>query len=286
MATKLKVKNKTLLENTIESLQCFKCKAVPGLTTESKNRYSCVDESHQVCEKCKSACECGSIVGKRPNPALKQLLKDLPVYCPQYENGCREIFVQTQAENLDDHQQGCLFRKVFCPDLACKKKVLFKDVIEHLIQVHEMYQGKFLSATENKCKIVLGSDNLGNGAVLFPKSIKVRSGLDLYLVGKIINKISHFWLYALTSPLQAEHYGYTLSITGENNKFTFDGYSKPLDEDPSEIIENQLVFMIGTKAIKKIRTEKKMFEIEVTIHDLKAEARDDNEESGVEDESE
>jgi hypothetical protein len=110
--------------------------------------------------------------------------------------------------------------------------------------------------------------------------------LDLYLVGKIINKISHFWLYALTSPLQAEHYGYTLSITGENNKFTFDGYSKPLDEDPSEIIENQLVFMIGTKAIKKIRTEKKMFEIEVTIHDLKAEVRDDNEDSGVKDESE
>ena len=286
MATKVNVKNESILENTIETLQCFKCQAVPGITQEQQNRYTCVNESHQLCEKCKSVCQCGSGVGKRPNPTTKKLLKLLPVYCPHYKNGCRQIFMQTQAEILDDHQQGCLFNKVFCPDLTCKKKVLFKDVIEHLMQVHKIHRGKFLIATENKCKSVLSSDNLGNGAVLFPKSIKISSGIDLFLVGKIINKIAHFWLYAMTSPLQAKHYACTLSITGVNNKFTFDGYSKPLDEDPSEIIENQLVFMIGTEAIKKIRNEEKMFEIEVTIQDLKKEAKDDDEESGVEDESE
>mgnify|MGYP001203579950 CR=1 FL=1 len=286
MATKINVKNESILENIIETLQCFKCKAVPGITQEQQNRYTCVNESHQLCEKCKSVCQCGSVVGKRPNPTTKKLLKDLPVYCPHHKNGCRQIFVQTQAESLDDHQQGCLFNKVFCPDLYCKKKVLFKDVIEHLIQVHELYQGKFLVATKYKCKIVLSSDNLGNGAVWFPKSIMISSGIEFFFVGKIIKKIAHFWLYAMTSPLQAKHYAYTLSITGENNKFTFDGYSKSLDEDPSEIIENQLVFMIGTEAIKKIRNEENMFEIEVTIHDLKAEAREDNEEHGVEDESE
>ena len=64
MATKPNVKNETLLENTIDSLQCFKCKVVPGLTQEQQNRYTCLDESHQLCEKCKSECKCGSVVGK------------------------------------------------------------------------------------------------------------------------------------------------------------------------------------------------------------------------------
>ena len=123
MATKISVKNESILENIIETLQCFKCKAVPGITQEQQNRYTCVNESHQLCEKCKSVCQCGSVVVKRPNPTTKKLLKDLPVYCPHYNNGCRQIFVQTQAESLDDHQQGCLFNKVFCPDLYCKKKV-------------------------------------------------------------------------------------------------------------------------------------------------------------------
>ena len=43
--------------------------------------------------------------------------------------------------------------------------------------------------------------------------------------------------------------------------------------------------MIGTEAIKKIRNENQKLAVEVTIRDLKEEAKDDNEESGVEDES-
>ena len=41
------------LENTIESLQCFKCKDVPGFSEKQRNRYSCHDNAHQLCEKCK-----------------------------------------------------------------------------------------------------------------------------------------------------------------------------------------------------------------------------------------
>ena len=41
------------LENTIESLQCFKCKDVPGFAKKQQNRYSCNNNAHQLCEKCK-----------------------------------------------------------------------------------------------------------------------------------------------------------------------------------------------------------------------------------------
>lgn len=287
MASKVNVKYESLLENIIETMQCFKCQAVPGLSKEQQNRYSCVDKSHQLCESCKASCECGSVVGKCPNPTIKQMLIDLPVYCLHYNNGCRQIFVQTQAESLDDHEKGCIFRQVFCPELSCKNKVLFKDVIEHLKKVHE---NKFwFDAPENKYTVMFGTGGIENDGIWKPRSIKIRSGIDFFIVGEIINKVSHFWLYIMASSLQAKNYTYTLSITGENgSKFSsnFSDYANSLDEGRQEIIKNQLVFMIGTEAIKKIRNDENMIEIEVTIHDLKEEAKDDDEESGVEDGSE
>ena len=249
MATNVNVKNESLLENTIESLQCSKCKAVPGFTNEQQNRYSCLYESHQLCEKCKSVCKCGSVVGKRPNPALKQILKNLPVYCPHYNNGCREIF--NQAELLNDHQEGCVFRQVWCPDISCSNKVLFKDVIDHLNQNHQI---KFFDdAIENKITCYIGTMFLYEGLVWFPKIIKISNGLNFFLVGKVINQVANFWLYILSSPVQAKHYAYTLSVTGKNgNKFTYYDHAKTLDTKSCEITDKQLVFMIGIEAIKEM----------------------------------
>ena len=282
MATQFDYKRKSL-ESIIEGLQCFKCKGVPGFTQEQQNRYSCFNKSHQLCEICKAICECGSPVGKHPNPATKQILKDLPVYCPHYKNECREIFLQ--AESLDDHQKGCVFRQIGCPDLPCKEKILFKDVIKHLKQIHG--NRYWFVATENKHTVKLGTDsNIKDGSTWPPQGIKINSGVDLFLVGKIIHKVAYFWLYVMSSPLEAKKYSYTLSVTGKNgNKFSiFHAYPKPLDEGHEQIIENQPVFMIGTEVIKTI-SEKNVLKIEVTIHDLKEEAKDDDEESGVEDES-
>ena len=284
MAAKLNVKNETLLENTIESLQCFKCKAVPGFTQEQQNRYTCLDESHQLCEKCKSECECGSVVGKRPNPTTMKLLEGLPVYCPHYQNECREIFLQ--AESVEDHQQGCIFRQVYCPDVDCKEKILFKDVIKHLKQFHE--NKHWFVATENKYTVTFETTSLEtDGTIWVPQSIKI-NGMDFFFVGESFNNIAHFWLYILSSPNEAKRYAYTLSIAGKNgSKFSsnFSDYAKSLDEGHDEIIENQHVFMVGIEAIKKIRNDENVVEIEVIIHDLKEEAKDDDEESGVEDDS-
>ena len=139
---------------------------------------------------------------------------------------------------------------------------MFKDVIEHLKQVHE--NKNWFVATENKYKFRIRSENIKEGKRLKPHSIKISSEVDFFLVGKIINKIAHFWLYIMASPLQAKNYAYTLSITGENgNKcITYHDYAKPLDKGRDEIIEKQSVLMVGTKTIQELRNEKSMFEIE------------------------
>ena len=284
MATQIDYKRKSL-ESMIESLQCFKCKDVPGFKKYQRNRYSCVEESHQLCEKCKSRCECGSLVVKRPNPPTKQMLEDLPVYCPHYKNGCRELFLQ--VESLDDHQEGCVFRPVYCPDPCCQKKMLFNDVIDHFKQKgHEDFFWN--DATENKCaeNFLINEMVCNEPSAWWPRPIKIASGISFFLIGEVGNKIAYFWLYVMASPLEAKRYAYTLSVTGKNGKmFSCYDFAKPLDKRSDDIIDDQSVLIIGTKIIKELRNEKDMLEIEVTIHDLKEEAKDDGKESGVEDES-
>ena len=121
MASSFEFKRKSL-ENVIESLLCYKCKAVPGPAEKQKNRYVCIDYSHQLCEECKSECDCGSKVGKRPNPVVYQMLKDLPIYCPHYKTGCRQIFME---------DKGGLISESFSPWLKSPKK-MFQKLFIHL----------------------------------------------------------------------------------------------------------------------------------------------------------
>merc|ERR1712176_1482599 len=91
------------LESIIESLACYKCDAMPGPNGDGRNRYSCVDNSHSLCESCKTKCKCGSSVGKCPNPIFQKMLAELPVpwFCQHYQTGCRENFLR--PEWIDDH---------------------------------------------------------------------------------------------------------------------------------------------------------------------------------------
>ena len=126
----------------IPDLQCHKCQDVPGPNRNEKNRYSCVD-SHTLCEKDKLKCPCGSVVGKNPSPILSKLMKDLPWMCQNYKKGCREI--RKNSSELEFHQRKCGFRKVYCPELFCRRKsalprnfqLLFKDVKKHLNDYHD-----------------------------------------------------------------------------------------------------------------------------------------------------
>ena len=64
-----------------------------------------------------------------------------------------------------------------------------------------------------------------------------------------------------------------ITYIGENGaKFSYYNYVKPLDEAVVDIVAKQLVFVIGTEAIKEMRNQDNKLPLEVTIHDLKEEA--------------
>ena len=288
MASRFDLKRE-LLKNIVESLQCYKCKAVPGPTEEQKNRYSCLDNSHELCEDCKAVCECGSVVGKFPNSTIKQMLKDLPMYCRHYKNGCRQIF--EKDEDLEGHQIGCIFRAVYCPWLKCNVgRIIFKDLADHLNEKHfdfsKEHAKKFVATFEKaqRNRHVYDMRFCLEEKYYWTRKIKIKDRYDFFLVGTIVNRIMHFWVYIVGSPHEAKNYTCTLSVNGnDGNKYSYYGYVKPLDEGSADIIAKQALFTIGTEIAKNSSNENEEWQIVVVIHALKEEVKDKEEESGVED---
>ena len=164
----------------IPELLCHNCKSVPGPNEKQKNRYSCVNAAHTLCEDHKTECPCGSKVVKSPSRVIAKLLQNLPWMCQNYKTGCLESKVN--VEDLEHHQGKCIYRQVFCPHVDCeeKGKVLFKDVIDHLeiclkepVEVEEMLNGE-----ANKFLVLFDTNNFDfrNGGFWFPSKITSTCG--------------------------------------------------------------------------------------------------------------
>ena len=263
----------------IPDLQCYKCKNVPGPNGNQKNRYSCTKSAHTLCEEHKTKCACGSNVGESPSPVIANLLQNLPWMCQNYKTGCREA--KMNVEDLEHHQGKCIYRQVFCPHVDCeeKGKVLFKDVIDHLeiclkepVEVEEMLNGE-----ANKFLVVPGR---------FPtKMMTSTCGAVFFTSGCVENKTVYFCLNLLGSSDEAKKYLCTISIKNEieNEKFIYSGRVQTLDKGFEDIIDSGSLLSIGVDAAKRSWDDKKNLKFEITIRNLKEEAKDDDMESGVSD---
>ena len=285
MTSSFEFKRKSL-ENIIENLVCYKCKAVPGPVEKQKNRYVCMN-AHQLCEECKSECDCGSQVGNLPNPLVHQILKDLPVYCPNYKTGCREMLLK--VEDLEDHKLECVFRQIYCPQISCQHSrhgnILFKDIGDHFSAIHDSKSSLKRKGLSIKSNVSFSFVNHMHEDTQTTNWVSKMSlcNVDFFLVGRLENDIVFFWIYILGSRFEAKKYAYTLCVTGKNGiKSTFHDQVKPLDEAAKDIIANKSVFMIGFEFAKMLRNENQKWVMQATIHALKEEVKVKDEESGVE----
>ena len=163
-------RRKEELLKSIQNLQCFKCKKVPGPdrreSEDKTKRYLCENSSHSVCGNhwyefaCNNfvkKCRCGLLVAEEPSQSIAKKLENLPWMCQNYKRGCHEV--KMDVSNLKIHHEKCIFRKVFCPHPDCSKfnrvdrcgtpswrcrssycwgrRVCFKDVIDHFNTYHK-----------------------------------------------------------------------------------------------------------------------------------------------------
>ena len=276
------------LSGLISELQCHVCKDVPGPNGNKKNRYSCIKAAHTLCEEHKTKCACGSKVVEIPSPVIAKLLMNLPWMCQNYKTGCREI--RGNVEDLEDHQVICIYKQVFCPNVDCEEvgKILFKDVIDHLevclenpINEKEMSNGE----ANNFLVIFNTNEKFKDGDYWSPTEMISTCGAVFFTSGYVKNETVYFWLNLLGSSDEAKKYACTSSIKNKNGieKFIYCGLVHTLDKGYEDIISSGSLLTIGVDAAKSSLNDKKNLEVEITIRNLKEEAKDDDMESGVSD---
>ena len=273
----------------IPELQCHKCKNVPGPT--QKDRYSCTNAGHTLCEEHKAECPCGSLVGKSPSPFIAKFLLNKPWMCQNYRNGCLEMNVN--VEDLDHHQQKCIYRQVFCPNMSCEDgdKVLFKDIFDHLkicmnepIEEEEMFKGGEDKLDTNIDTYVIDVENTKNAVSWYPSKMTSTCGAVFITSSCIENKTFYTWCCLLGSSDEANNYSCAYSVTNKiGEKFNYSGPVHILDKKYDDIIASGSLLGIGIIAVRKSLNAEEGLQVKITIRNLKEEAKDDDMESGVSD---
>ena len=272
----------------IPDLQCHNCKNVPGPNGNQKNRYTCIDAAHTLCEEHRNECLCGSKVVKIPSPVIANLIQNLPWMCQNYRNGCREI--KMNVEDLDQHQDQCIYRQAFCPNFWCEDggKVIFKDVVCHLktclgepFEEEKMSNGK---GGANNFLVLFDTTefSLTDGGNWFPSKMTSVTGAVFFTSGCVLNKTVYIWIRLLGSSDEAKKFSCAFSITNEiGEKFNYSGPVHTLDTQPKDVIASGSLFIMKVNAVKRSLNEGKELAVEFTIRNLKEEVKDNDIESGV-----
>ena len=265
-------------------LLCHECKNVPGPNGNQRNRYSCTNASHTLCEEHKTKCPCGSKVGKSPSPVIAKLLQNLPWMCQNYKTGCREI--KMNGEDLERHHEKCIFRQVFCPHFNCDKtkKIVFKDVICHLKTFHKGLKCEYKPVIREQNKFLVGyateKYGLKDGLFWSPSKLTSSCGAVFFSVGKIVRETVYLWIIFFGSSDEAKKFCCTLSITSKiGEKFNFSGPVSTLDYSYDYIIASGSLLMIAVDAAKRSLNDQKTLKVEISIEKLKDEARKIKEEA-------
>lgn len=105
-------------------------------------------------------------------------------------------------------------------------------------------------------------------------------------VGLIRNKFIYKWIYVLGLPDEAKNFYFHANVQNENGENVHAYYDqvRSLVESPDEVMENENCFIIGLKNAKKfVKRGTNSVDVSLKIRNLKDEAKDDDEESGIDD---
>ena len=126
-----------------KELHCKKCDCFPRPDVKLMRCGSC---TKLLCSKCcDGGTECPLCQYKSKSPKIptlilqSELMKAIPVFktqsCANVKNGCHDE-IPTKLDGLKTHDQSCIYQMVPCPKMNCMKTFIFKDLDEHLKQIH------------------------------------------------------------------------------------------------------------------------------------------------------
>ena len=211
--------------------------------------------------------------------------KSMLFKCMNTSRGCQEI---KGEEAMIAHEAECIYRLVLCPDLQCQKKVSFHELPEHIEEDKDI-----VKIESSNLKIVkVKSDYFAQYPIdcdrLDITPYKFVFGDRVFLLnGQVMKRQTFYlWVQMVGSKSEAKKYNYTLELHGidPNIKAISFGQVVSIDETVEEIQEAKEYFGIDFEMFKaKFVDEDRYFEFSISIKNMKEEAKDDNEESGISD---
>ena len=216
-------------------------------------------------------------------PMVAKLMAQLPVYCKYGENGCEEILMK---EDMTDHEEVCVYRPINCADLKCTQKFIGMDsshgLMEHLTEVHKgldvIEKKKFLITTK------IGADL--KSAMLATTQISAFN-FTFFEVGVITDQFMFKWIYILADPDVAKNFYYHVKIKNASGvELIFSDQVRSLSEHYGSIIGSYKAFFMPIVRVKEFMDDNSQMVFEYQIRNMKEEAKDDNEESGISDDNE
>ena len=225
-------------------------------------------------------CRYKTVFHNDENAAWKTLMAQLPVYCKNKSNGCQEILMK---EDMIKHEQGCLLTPPYCPDLNCTQRSTYHGLMKHVTQVH-----KGLDVIEKEKFVITSKID----ASLKPQKLATTriSAFDFtfFEVGVITNQHMFKWIYILADPDVAKnfHYQVIVKINGGEVEMAFNNQVRSLSEHYNDITKSFKAFFMPIAKVKEFLGDDSQMVLEYRIRNMKEEAKDDNQESGISDNDE
>jgi len=265
-------------------IRCYYCPEELRLNAW-KQWKKCNHYGDFLCENCdKSSCECGNVAKHVAIPAkdlgaLGVLLSQLPRFCKNENNGCQEVLMD---EEMIEHESECVYRKIHCPDLfyGCGQSVTYIGLLDHLAQIHPGNKNVFNDVKTFKVK---GKIPQGGQSIPFTKITAFDK--TFFEVGFVQNQVIYRWIYILGDPNEAKNFSYHLTIKNErgNQKLSYFGDVRSLNENYQTIIAASDAFEVNLTKAKKFVDGNSNWVVEYKIRNMKEEAKDEDQESGVSD---
>ena len=272
-------------------VKCFICQ---GHVKAGKPQWFHCTRAHAICPDCKegrSACPaCHGYIRNGHSRMLEALLNlDKMLFkCENLIRGCREI---KDRQPMILHQTECIYRLVNCPSYACKSKVPFGQVLEHMKENKDFRAeviGNMLFQVKEDFFLpkILSLTTYPN---FRPTMIDLESKV-FFSVMKVQNDVFYHWISFVGSVSEAKNYAFDLEYTDEESatSLRYTGQAISIDETAGSIVRNGKCLGISRALFEaKFIDDNRNFRYSLTIRNLKEEAKDDdNMESGISDTNE
>ena len=272
-----------------ESLKCKLCGSGPK--AEKPHWYHCTGlVDHQICQDCKEIrlsrkCSCGEEISESFCALTEKILKlDLMQFkCRNVNRGCKET---PGGKTMIEHEAECISRLVQCPHCNCQSEVPFKELLDHMTKQNHFRNGFVKQGKQFTYTSEIKAEYFEKGRFNYmPRKFQFDERV-FFLTGRHYGETLHFWIHLVGSKYEAKNFCYNFELhgTNPNTKTSFVGEVLPIDETTSDILRANKCFGIKYDIFKtQFTDEDRKYKISICMRNMKAEVKDDNEESGISD---